>query len=75
MPFTFSPGTQGTARAKFRVVLAPVALALVMSWASQHLSSLAALVHALEDDYPPDVATLAELSDLLAKAKTATSLF
>jgi hypothetical protein len=45
-----------------------------MSWASQHLSSLAALVHALEDDYPPDVATLAELSDLLAKAKTANSL-
>ena len=43
-----------------------------MSWAPRHLSSLAALVHALEDDYPPDVATLAELSDLLAKAKTAT---
>ena len=43
-----------------------------MSWAPKHLSSLAALVHALEDDYPPDVATLAELSDLLAKAKTAT---
>lgn len=54
------------------VDLAPVAPALVMSWAPQHLSSLAALVHALEDDYPPDVATLAELSDLLAKAKTAT---
>ena len=37
----------------------------------ENLSSLAALVHALEQT-PPDVATLAELSDLLAKAKTAT---